>query len=101
METRWSLVQPIHSIVASRELRYIYEVYNREVRSGFEYKHNTYSINNLPLGTRVRYLQEKTKRNEYIFNGHGKPIAIYETRRGPLRGWNLVSLKIMTFDAVM
>ena len=37
METRWSWVQPLHSRVASIELRDIYEVYNKEVRNlGFE-----------------------------------------------------------------
>ena len=30
METKWSWVQPLHSTVASSELRDIYEVYNRE-----------------------------------------------------------------------
>ena len=32
METMWSWVQPLHSTMASSELRDFYEVYNREVR---------------------------------------------------------------------
>ena len=31
METNWSWVQPLHSTVASSELRDMYAVYNREV----------------------------------------------------------------------
>ena len=47
METRWSWVQPLDSTVASSELRYIYEIYNREVgKLGFE---SACSANNLPI----------------------------------------------------
>ena len=35
METRWSWVQPLYSTLASSELRYMYEVYNRGEEIGF------------------------------------------------------------------
>ena len=52
METRWSWVQPLHSTMASSELRDIYEVYNREVRKlGCQpMTQYTCSVNSLPLG---------------------------------------------------
>ena len=45
METRRAWVLPLHFIVASSELRDMYEIYNREVRKlGFEPKTSASSV---------------------------------------------------------
>ena len=36
MDTMWSWVQPLHSILASSDLRDMYEVYNRGEKFGYQ-----------------------------------------------------------------
>ena len=64
METRWSWVQPLHSTVASSEIRDMYGVYNRERERPGGHGFNPYIPQWVLVNKRYLYKRERERERE-------------------------------------